>query len=41
MRSLIKGTTIAFSISVSQVGAEKRRRDAGQEVEKIRLAQEN
>lgn len=41
MRSLIKGTTIFFPISVIQVGAEKRRRDAGQEVDEIRLAQEN
>lgn len=40
MRSLIKGTTIFFPVSVTQVGAEKRRRDAGQEVDDIRLAQE-
>lgn len=41
MRSLIKGTKIFFPISVAQVCEEKRRRDAGQEVDEIRLAQEN
>lgn len=41
MRSLIKDTRITFPVSVTQVSAEKRRCNARQEVDEIRLAQEN